>query len=325
MGEILEMNGERYLPWMPLREWGAIHLDHWGRYYFVEQIAAGKIILDLASGEGYGSLLLADKADKVVGIDIDEKAVEFARNKYKKGNLEFFQGNGCKIPLNGEKIFDIICSFETIEHIGEQEQVSVLNEFARLIKDDGILVISTPNNKYTHSILNYDNPYHKKEMTFEEFKRLLLEKFPYLMFFEQKNYYQNQITELNANEGTYRETVLVSGNKPEEMLSKVGADQKIPQNYICAASKSDFKKKLSAVFTTDADNLIINDIHTRTQEQILEVQIQLAETQAEFEKTRSMLAAKLLDKQKEIENLHQSTSWKITKPVRFLKQIISKK
>jgi len=71
---MLEWTGERYIPDANPEEVGAeIHYEYLHRYIFVTQFVEGKTVLDLGCGEGYGSYILSKLAERVVGIDIDEK------------------------------------------------------------------------------------------------------------------------------------------------------------------------------------------------------------------------------------------------------------
>ena len=83
----------------------------------------GKKVLDLASGEGYGTYILSKTADYVVGVEIDHQAVIHASNTYIKENIEFKEGSILNIPITGEKIFDVIVCFEAIEHIEDHEYI----------------------------------------------------------------------------------------------------------------------------------------------------------------------------------------------------------
>jgi O-antigen biosynthesis protein len=67
------------------------------------QIAAGKEILGIASGEGYGSAMLANRASKVTGVDISVEAVKHARKRYKKENLEYMVKSCAYITLPNRK------------------------------------------------------------------------------------------------------------------------------------------------------------------------------------------------------------------------------
>ena len=181
---MLNLTGERYIPEM---EPGIIHSEHQHRYEFAKEFVKDKAVLDLACGEGYGSFLLAGSAKKVFGVDIAEETIKHASLKYQKNNLEFIRGSMTSIPIDGEKIFDIIVCFEAIEHIKEQEQL--MREIKRLLKEDGILIISTPNiyvysQKPGYNV--FQNPFHLKEMSYEEFDELLKNNFKEVFIYGQK-------------------------------------------------------------------------------------------------------------------------------------------
>src|SRR5215470_11508581 len=137
---MLEWTGERFLPW---RNDPALAYEHLHRYFYAAEFAHGKDVLDLASGEGYGANLLAQVANRVVGVDIAEEAVQHARSRYEKKNLEFIAASITKIPIVENATFDLIVCFEAIEHIDDQE--GLLQEVLRLLKPYGLFIVSTPN------------------------------------------------------------------------------------------------------------------------------------------------------------------------------------
>ena len=94
----MEATGERFLP---DQMDGQIKAEHLNRYYFVttQFDLKGKTILDIASGEGYGSNILAQHAKQVFGVDIAEEAVTHANSKYKSNNLQYLQGSATNIPI----------------------------------------------------------------------------------------------------------------------------------------------------------------------------------------------------------------------------------
>ncbi len=95
---MMQLTGERFIPLMK----GVIEYEHLSRYYFVvNQIdLKDKIVVDLASGEVYGTEILSRYAKSVIGIDISSEAIEHAKNRYQKSNLQYFEVDACKIPLN---------------------------------------------------------------------------------------------------------------------------------------------------------------------------------------------------------------------------------
>jgi len=171
--------GERFLP----ENTGQIRAEHLHRYMLCAPLADGAEVLDVASGEGYGSSLLARRATSVVGIDVDEFAVNSARRKYASRNLRFLQGSASALPIPDRSI-DLITSFETIEHLEEQE--AMLDEFARVLRSEGVLVISSPNKRQYSDLANFSNPYHVRELYFDEFDRLLRDRFAHISYFGQR-------------------------------------------------------------------------------------------------------------------------------------------
>lgn len=162
--------------------YGAI--DHLHRYAVAAQLAKDKDVLDIASGEGYGSNLLCQTAKSVIGVDISSEAVVHARKKYMNVNLEFRQGSADKIPLQDWSV-DIVVSFETIEHHDLHDKM--LEEIKRVLRPEGIAIISSPDKLNYSDIPNYSNPFHVKELYKEEFVSLINKYFKYSTFYNQKN------------------------------------------------------------------------------------------------------------------------------------------
>ncbi len=147
--------------------------EHYHRYALAARFVAGKRVLDLASGEGYGAALLAKTAAEVVGVDIDESAVEHARSTYAgQKNLRFSQGSIIDAGLLSDAgRFDVITCFEAIEHVVEHDDLMSLVRVR--LAPGGVFLGSTPDIRvYSHEHGN-DNPFHVKELTEEEFRELL--------------------------------------------------------------------------------------------------------------------------------------------------------
>ena len=182
----LEWTGERYLPEIQ----GDVALEHLHRYAMAKELARGKTVLDLASGEGYGSSLLAQVADRVFGVDLSREAIEHATQKYGSRNLEFLIGDCAEVPLADDSV-DLVVSFETIEHHPHHEEM--MREIKRVLRPGGLLVISNPE-KYEYSIApNYSNPYHAKELFRHQFAGLIAEYFKHVAFYGQRVIYGSAI------------------------------------------------------------------------------------------------------------------------------------
>ena len=69
-------------------------------------------------------------------------------------------------------------SFETIEHLEAGDQPRMLAEFARVLADGGVLVLSAPNRPEYSESRGYVNPFHRHEHDRAELDRLLDAHFP---------------------------------------------------------------------------------------------------------------------------------------------------
>src|ERR1051325_1689669 len=78
----LQLTGERTLPDVPEENyWYQRHLVV---YEWIAQRVHGRKVVDLACGEGYGSAVLAQTAQSVIGVDANPEAFDHARAKYKQ-------------------------------------------------------------------------------------------------------------------------------------------------------------------------------------------------------------------------------------------------
>lgn len=175
----MECTGERFLPDYP-GDWTP---EHFHRYLLARDLVKGKNILDIASGEGYGSALMAEQASSVIGVDISEEAVSLAKEKYRRENLEYRVGRASAIPVDSASI-DAVISFETIEHLTEQE--TMLEEIKRVLRPGGFLIISSPDKEEYSDIPGYANEYHVKELYKEDFQDLITRHFKHADFYGQR-------------------------------------------------------------------------------------------------------------------------------------------
>jgi len=117
--------------------------------------------LDVACGSGYGSYYLAEKgAQKVYGVDLDEKELVVAKGFYDHPKVTFLQGNVLKLSFPDD-FFDAVVSFETIEHLYEIEQY--IKEIKRVLKKDATFICSTPNIRYTAHPAYHVHEFHPEE------------------------------------------------------------------------------------------------------------------------------------------------------------------
>jgi 2-polyprenyl-3-methyl-5-hydroxy-6-metoxy-1,4-benzoquinol methylase len=176
----LEHTGERFLP--GITGTTEISYDHIARYRFAEQYIKGKKTIDLGSGVGYGTYSLSKFAEDVLGVDISEEAVAYAACCYEAPNLSYQVGDVTNTPYPNES-FEAAISFEVIEHLERPE--ALVEEALRLLKEDGIFVVSTPDKQTYSNDRNYVNPHHLKEMYPLEFRKILKQYFRHVQIYRQ--------------------------------------------------------------------------------------------------------------------------------------------
>lgn len=132
------------------------------RYRWVAQDVAGKTVLDVPCGVGWGTSYLKAAKD-LQGCDIDEGAIQKASSSY--SSIGSFKVGGMdNLPYENNH-FDVVCCLEGIEHVPEDVGNLFFEEATRVLKSNGLLFLSSP---YVESGEHSGNPYHVKEYRTEE-------------------------------------------------------------------------------------------------------------------------------------------------------------
>ncbi|HXU55223.1 MAG TPA: methyltransferase domain-containing protein [Casimicrobiaceae bacterium] len=181
MASDLTFTGERFVPACA----GEIAYEHWHRYAFARRYVEHRRVLDAACGEGYGTALLGAKAAEAVGVDIDTGSIQHAQSAYGSATIRFVEGSCTALPF-ADASFDIVVSFETIEHLDAADQPPMLAEFARVLKPAGLLIISSPNKRLYSDARDYANEFHRHELYRDGLSALLAKAFPAQRWFHQQ-------------------------------------------------------------------------------------------------------------------------------------------
>ena len=296
----MEFTGERFLSNLN-SENTQINYEHWHRYLYATKLVENKVVLDIACGEGYGSYLLSQYAEKVIGVDVDQIAINNAEDNYNNDNLEFKQGSASDIPIDGEAIFDIIVSFETIEHIPEEAQKCFLEGVKRLLKPGGFFIVSTPDKLTYSDIPNYKNEFHVKEFYVDEFKEFLGSYFKNYIFMGQRCYQGSYVWDLDNPIETTSEYRLDYSDGRFQPTEK----QKSNLYVLAVCSDSEIKPQESSILIDLSSSM----------EQILNIRNQqLAEKDQ-----------RLAEKDQQLAEILSSKSWNLTEPLRKLKRLLASK
>jgi ubiquinone/menaquinone biosynthesis C-methylase UbiE len=160
--------------------WG----EHRARYHFAVPLLAERRVLDVACGTGFGVRILLDGGTRhVIAADYSEEALKIT-SALATSATSVVRLDGTNLPFPDASI-DAISSFETVEHIPDWE--AFVSELRRVLKPDGVMVMSTPNALYTKPVNGVPvNPFHVYEFTPEEFRNLLERHFSSVQLYGQR-------------------------------------------------------------------------------------------------------------------------------------------
>ena len=162
---------------------GEIEFAHFHQYCLARDLCTGLDVVDVSSGEGYGSATLANVARSVIGVEIDFELVAHAQEAYRAKNLRFLQGSALDLPLDNASV-DAVVSFETLEHV--RDHARFLAEVRRVLRVGGIFIVSTPDRAVYSARGEHFNEYHLLELTEPEFESLLRMDFAQVAILRQR-------------------------------------------------------------------------------------------------------------------------------------------
>jgi O-antigen biosynthesis protein len=194
-GRLIEWTGERCVPWV---KDAAMLYEHLHRYLWAARLTAGRRVLDLGCGEGYGAAILAGSAVAVVGVDVDERTVAHARANYAREGLRFEQASALDLSAFDDASFDAVVAFEMIEHVSDHERL--MAEISRVLGDDGLLVVSTPDKDVYSQATGQVNDFHEHELTLEQFRDVLAARYAHVAMWGQRTITGSYLSALGDGE-----------------------------------------------------------------------------------------------------------------------------
>jgi 2-polyprenyl-3-methyl-5-hydroxy-6-metoxy-1,4-benzoquinol methylase len=144
---------------------------HWSSGY----IRPNDRVLDAACGLGYGSRLVSHNtlACSVHGVDGSDWAIDYAKDNFASVDAKLSFSTGylpeCLVDLP-EGSFDVILSFETLEHVDDPEKL--IAQFHRLLTPGGRLIVSVPND-WSDETGEDPNPFHLQVYDWDRLTREL--------------------------------------------------------------------------------------------------------------------------------------------------------
>lgn len=127
---------------------------HFKSFSMVGEVKS-KVILDIGCSFGWFERFALDSGcKKIIGIDLDSKNLENAKNMVKDKRVEFLEGSVLNLSKFQNDFFDIVVMWEVIEHIPKGNEKLAFLEINRVLKTGGFLFLSTPNKTFWSCVLD---------------------------------------------------------------------------------------------------------------------------------------------------------------------------
>jgi SAM-dependent methyltransferase len=294
-----------------------IDSEHRARYHFGAQVVDGESVLDASCGVGYGIEILSRAgAVAVTGVDISPEAVAEAKSRFGKFAEALVQADLRDLPLDDDS-FDVVVSFETIEHVKEPEKA--LAELRRVLKPDGVLVISSPNpDAYVGG-----NEHHVHEYRPEELRTAVGAIFKNVVGFRQDAWLGSSVHEAGADPALEILRATTDEDEPPYSLV-IASDSALPQvsGVLAVGGTYDVRWWSEQLDHSRAETMQAIEREksaerklTDTSEALLEANRELARVPV-LEHRLATLEARHGDLVEQYHEVLGSTSWRVTAPLR---------
>lgn len=223
----LPFTGERFTPECVREIW----YEHVHRYALARHLAAGKRVLDVACGEGYGSAMLAPVAKSVLGVDLSGEAIRHARARYGLlPNLSFDEADATRAQFAGAP-FDMVVSFETLEHVEAQDEL--VGGLAAALEPGGFALLSSPDKAEYSDATGHRNEFHVRELYRDELLALLGRHFRVVRLYGQRLMFHSAIWAIEGGRGgTLNQTLHADGRCEADALPR-------PMYYFAACAQNE--------------------------------------------------------------------------------------
>jgi 2-polyprenyl-3-methyl-5-hydroxy-6-metoxy-1,4-benzoquinol methylase len=180
--------------------------SHYKRYEMAKtQIEKDFVVGDMACGSGYGSMMLSEMCDEIHGVDIDETTINEISKRYETQKKVNFHIKNL-LDIDFEDKFDMIVSFETVEHFEESDIKKLMENFHKALKNNGTIMFSTP---YNQPKTNSSMKWHKTFYIIEDKMKELLNGF----FEIEKIWYQDYQTHILKEEIQTKDFIICKAKK----------------------------------------------------------------------------------------------------------------
>ena len=328
---MLPFTGERLVPGATDCEptfAAKMYHEHIARYRFAAGLVAGKRVLDIGCGVGYGAALLADSgASEVVAFDISTDTIDHARAQFARPSVEYRIASAEDFDFG---TFDVVTCFELIEHVHGQD--AVLANIARSLSSEGVAVISTPRPRG-------DSPrsvFHVHELEFDELRSLLDRHFESTQYWFEVNHLGSRIDiELGSDdaETTLLEPDQLTPANADYFVAVVGAQQLDVSGLRAVNVLGDdayvANLEHDVGVLRESERRLVSELDARAEtlepvvDALTEANERLQDRLRHVERARDRAVARHAEVERHVQAMTQTISWRVTSPLRAVRSSLT--
>jgi SAM-dependent methyltransferase/molybdopterin-guanine dinucleotide biosynthesis protein A len=147
------------------------------------QFGGGDHVLDIACGDGYGCRILAERVDKVLGVDINQPLIAANQQRNGTSNISYDVDDCFALSLPDGAVTGAT-AMELIEHLPVERVDQFISEVRRVVAPGGSFICSTPQNSHGDIPVV---PWHLKEYSAVELRAILERHFSSVKILSSKS------------------------------------------------------------------------------------------------------------------------------------------
>lgn len=287
--------------------------------------------LDLGCGRGEWLEVLTEAGFKAEGVDMDDGMLEAAHaqglSATRADAIEFLRGTGDETQF-------VVSGFHIAEHLAFEDLQTLIEESLRVLRPGGFLILETPNSENIRVGASsfYLDPTHERPLPPE----LLAFLTEYSGFARQKVIRLQETPGLREAQSASLLEVLTQVSPDYAVVAQKAGDDPIMSATLAAlevdrgVSLSDLANKFDAVHSSAIASLensvaTLQEVVASQSAQMVESRAQIENLLREHQAERAAMNDHIVQLLQEIANYRNSTSWRITAPLRAARSILSKR
>lgn len=294
-------------------------------YRFAKRYVAGKSVINVGSeGVVYGTQLLSETAKCVVGLTDSSEALRLATTVHSAPNTSYREADLPELPYP-EDSFDAAIAIAVVENLERPEDF--VAELKRVLRQDGILIISTPDKQAYSNDRNYRDLIHRRGMYIPMFREMLEQHFGHVSLYRQGAVagglifpFTNELVAASVESMQSSSTRTTFGTKPPitHFVVAVCSDSEVPQEDGAPYLLLDLERRIFEEYEEQHEDIrLLRDEIQQMQD--TEVQAFLNALQFHTDAAKRNLRKEFQNLEERLQAIENSRAWRLLSTYRSLR------